>query len=195
MHRPHRTRVPARVPEPPRRRDRLPPPDQRRPEGRDRLGTGQGSQSAPDRGIELRLTDDAKEFLIKEGCKSLDYGARPLRRAIESRVEDPLSEELLRGEFQGKDEIVVDVVWDTNHEKIVSLKFEGQSAKDASEPVAAAAGSHKGGGTTGPPGRRRRIPSSGPRGNTGPLSRAFAWAEPAPRHIGRILRAWSQPGS
>ena len=49
-----------------------------------------------ERGFHLRLTDDAKEFLIKEGCKSLDYGARPLRRAIEGRVEDPLSEELLR---------------------------------------------------------------------------------------------------
>ena len=43
-----------------------------------------------DRGFALKLTDDAKEFLIKEGCKNLDYGARPLRRAIESRVEDPL---------------------------------------------------------------------------------------------------------
>ncbi|MCU0959042.1 MAG: ATP-dependent Clp protease ATP-binding subunit [Pirellulaceae bacterium] len=93
-----------------------------------------------DRGFRLRLTDDAKEFLIKEGCKSIDYGARPLRRAIENRVEDPLSEELLRGEFQGKDEIVVDVVWDENHEKILYLKFEGRMVDDAGEPVAASAG-------------------------------------------------------
>jgi ATP-dependent Clp protease ATP-binding subunit ClpC len=90
-----------------------------------------------DRGFHLRLTDDAKEFLIKEGCKSLDYGARPLRRAIESRVEDPLSEELLRGEFQGKDEIVVEVVWDSNHEKILHLKFEGRMAADSEQPVGA----------------------------------------------------------
>jgi ATP-dependent Clp protease ATP-binding subunit ClpC len=91
-----------------------------------------------DRGFRLRLTDDAKEFLIKEGCKSLDYGARPLRRAIESRVEDPLSEELLRGEFQGKDEIVVEAVWDSNHEKIVHLKFEGRVAGESQQPVGAA---------------------------------------------------------
>ena len=90
-----------------------------------------------DRGFHLRLTDDAKEFLIKEGCKSLDYGARPLRRAIESRVEDPLSEELLRGEFQGKDEIVVEVVWDSNHEKILHLKFEGRMAAESEQPVGA----------------------------------------------------------
>ena len=48
------------------------------------------------------LTDEAKEFLIKKGS-NLDYGARPLRRAIENYVEDPLSEELLKGEFEGKD--------------------------------------------------------------------------------------------
>ncbi|MHB0956407.1 MAG: ATP-dependent Clp protease ATP-binding subunit [Pirellulaceae bacterium] len=96
-----------------------------------------------DRGYHLRLTDDAKEFLIKEGCKSLDYGARPLRRAIESRVEDPLSEELLRGEFQGKDEIVVEAVWDSNHEKIVHLKFEGRRVGDTQQPVgASSADSH-----------------------------------------------------
>ena len=88
-----------------------------------------------DRGFRLRLTDDAKEFLIKEGCRSIDYGARPLRRAIENRVEDPLSEELLRGEFQGKDEIVVEAVWDDNHEKIIRLKFEGHTAESSSEPV------------------------------------------------------------
>ncbi len=54
------------------------------------------------------LTDEAKEFLIKKGSNT-DFGARPLRRAIENFVEDPLSEELLKGEFQGKDTIVVDV--------------------------------------------------------------------------------------
>ena len=54
------------------------------------------------------LTDEAKEFLIKKGSNT-DFGARPLRRAIENFVEDPLSEELLKGEFQGKDTIMVDV--------------------------------------------------------------------------------------
>ena len=47
-------------------------------------------------------------MLIKKGSNT-DFGARPLRRAIENYVEDPLSEELLKGEFQGKDTIVVDV--------------------------------------------------------------------------------------
>ncbi|OYP37272.1 ATP-dependent Clp protease ATP-binding subunit [Rhodopirellula sp. MGV] len=59
-----------------------------------------------DRGLALELEDAAKEFLMRQGT-NLDYGARPLRRAIEQRVEDPLSEELLRGTFEGKDTIVV----------------------------------------------------------------------------------------
>ena len=76
-----------------------------------------------ERGYELELTGDAKEYLIKKGT-NLDYGARPLRRALENYVEDPLSEELLQGTFDGKNKIVVDVI--RNDEgKIRSLKFDG----------------------------------------------------------------------
>ena len=60
-----------------------------------------------DRGLELVLTDEAKEFLIDKGYNP-DYGARPLRRAIENMIEDPLSEEILRGAFKGKDTITVE---------------------------------------------------------------------------------------
>ena len=58
--------------------------------------------------MKLVLTDEAKKFLVKKGS-NLDFGARPLRRALESFIEDPLSEELLKGEFQGKDTITVRV--------------------------------------------------------------------------------------
>ena len=60
-----------------------------------------------ERGMKLVLTDSAKTFLIKKGSDT-DFGARPLRRAIENFVEDPLSEELLKGEFVGKNLITVD---------------------------------------------------------------------------------------
>ena len=53
-----------------------------------------------ERGLKLVLTAEAKTFLVKKGS-NLDFGARPLRRAIENFVEDPLSEELLKGEFTG----------------------------------------------------------------------------------------------
>ena len=77
-----------------------------------------------ERGFKLELTDDAKDYLIKRGSNT-DYGARPLRRAIENRVEDPLSEDLLRGVFTDSDTIVVDAVWDKDHEKIIRLTFQG----------------------------------------------------------------------
>ncbi|HND52305.1 MAG TPA: AAA family ATPase, partial [Pirellulaceae bacterium] len=89
-----------------------------------------------ERGLTLSLTDDAKEFLIKKGS-DLDYGARPLRRAIEQCVEDPLSEELLKGEFTGKDSIVIDAIRD-DEGKLRRLDFKG-SKKVSEEPVAAAA--------------------------------------------------------
>ncbi len=94
-----------------------------------------------DRGLQLELTDDAKQFLITQGS-NLDFGARPLRRAIENRVEDPLAEELLQGTFEGKNLILVDAVWDDNHEQIVRLDFKGQKVEsEEKETVESAVGS------------------------------------------------------
>jgi len=58
--------------------------------------------------IEMELTAEAKEFLIEKGF-SPDFGARPLRRAIEQHVEDPISEDVLRGNYKGKKKIMVTV--------------------------------------------------------------------------------------
>jgi len=58
------------------------------------------------KGVKIQLTPAALEYLIDEGYNP-DYGARPLRRAIERLVEDPLSEGLLRGQFSKCKEIVV----------------------------------------------------------------------------------------
>jgi ATP-dependent Clp protease ATP-binding subunit ClpC len=58
--------------------------------------------------IDFRLTDEAKKFLAKEGFDPT-YGARPLRRAIQKNIEDRLSEELLRGNVQRGDSLVIDV--------------------------------------------------------------------------------------
>ncbi|MFP6649769.1 MAG: ATP-dependent Clp protease ATP-binding subunit, partial [Pirellulaceae bacterium] len=85
-----------------------------------------------DRGLQLELSDDAKQFLIKQGS-NLDFGARPLRRAIENRIEDPLSEELLQGTFEGKNMIRVDAVWDENHEQIERLDFSGEEVQEDEE--------------------------------------------------------------
>jgi ATP-dependent Clp protease ATP-binding subunit ClpC len=94
-----------------------------------------------ERGLKLELTDSAKEFLIKKGSNT-DFGARPLRRAVENYIEDPLSEELLKGEFQGKDTIVVDAIKD-DEDKPRRLDFKGSvtgTTPAQPEPVAAASG-------------------------------------------------------
>ncbi|MEC9005112.1 MAG: ATP-dependent Clp protease ATP-binding subunit [Planctomycetota bacterium] len=92
-----------------------------------------------ERGFKLELTDDTKDYLIKRGSNT-DYGARPLRRAIENRVEDPLSEELLRGAFTDSDTIVVDAVWDKDHEKIIRLTFQGVVRDEPAVEAVAAKG-------------------------------------------------------
>lgn len=90
-----------------------------------------------DRGFDLILSDEAKEFIIKQGS-NLDYGARPLRRAIEQRVEDPLSEELLRGTFEGKNTILVEAFKDAEG-KVTRLEFKSENREQpASEEPAAA---------------------------------------------------------
>ncbi len=94
-----------------------------------------------ERGYHLELTNEAKEFLIKKGT-NLDMGARPLRRALENQVEDPLSEELLRGAFQGKNTIYVDVARDDDG-KVKHLKFSSDyvESKEKAEEVVTAEGS------------------------------------------------------
>ncbi len=57
--------------------------------------------------IELRLTDAAKELLAKEGFDPV-FGARPLKRAIQRLVQDPLALKILEGEFAEGDQITVD---------------------------------------------------------------------------------------
>jgi len=77
-------------------------------------------------GLALVLTDEAKELIINQGYNP-DFGARPLRRAIEHLIEDHISEELLRGAYKDKDTITISVKDD-------HLYFES-SKSDAEKPV------------------------------------------------------------
>jgi ATP-dependent Clp protease ATP-binding subunit ClpB len=60
-----------------------------------------------ERGIELELTQGAKEFLAEAGWDPA-FGARPLKRAIQRHVENPLALKLLEGEFAAGDTVLVD---------------------------------------------------------------------------------------
>src|SRR5207248_197537 len=58
--------------------------------------------------VHIELEQSAKEFLIEKGYDP-QYGARPMRRAVERYLEDPFAEELLRGNVKGGDVVHVGV--------------------------------------------------------------------------------------
>ena len=80
-----------------------------------------------EKNLQLVLTEESKDLLIEKGS-SLEFGARPLRRAIEHLLEDPLSEDLLRGTFHGKDTITVRVKEEAEGKK--RLLFEASGARE-----------------------------------------------------------------
>ncbi|MCD6406125.1 MAG: ATP-dependent Clp protease ATP-binding subunit, partial [Planctomycetes bacterium] len=93
------------------------------------IEVGRVTERLQQRGIMLELSPEAKEFIIDKGYKP-DFGARPLRRAVENFIEDPLSEEILRGSFKGKDRVVVRLKED-------HLYFDAEAREAVEEPAAA----------------------------------------------------------
>ncbi|HCZ05760.1 MAG TPA: ATP-dependent Clp protease ATP-binding subunit ClpC [Thermotogae bacterium] len=58
-----------------------------------------------EKGLSIKLSKSAREFLVEKGYSPV-YGARPLKRAIQQYLEDPLAEAIIRGEFEPGDTIV-----------------------------------------------------------------------------------------
>ena len=81
-------------------------------------------QRVEDAGLKLKITDAAKDFVANEGF-DVQYGARPLRRAIQANIEDPLCEMLLREEGTTDATIVMDVDGD----KIVTRVEKAKKVK------------------------------------------------------------------
>jgi ATP-dependent Clp protease ATP-binding subunit ClpC len=61
------------------------------------------NENLKDRKLQIALAPEVVDWIIEVTCKDRSYGARPLRRAIQRYVEDPLSEELIRGHLRGGD--------------------------------------------------------------------------------------------
>jgi len=91
-----------------------------------------------DKGLKMILSDEARGFIIDKGESDdgLDYGARPLRRSVERYIEDPLAEELLRGTFEGKNVINVNLV-EVGDQK--QLKFISEYCEEEAPPQEEAA--------------------------------------------------------
>ncbi|MBM7558499.1 ATP-dependent Clp protease ATP-binding subunit [Marinitoga litoralis] len=58
--------------------------------------------------LHIRLKDEAVDFLIEKGFDPI-FGARPLKRAIQRYLEDPLAEEILKGRFKEGDKVIIEV--------------------------------------------------------------------------------------
>lgn len=80
-----------------------------------------------EKGISFDLTEEAFDFLADKGFDA-DYGARPLKRALRRYLEDPLSEEILRGHFVGDSDLIIGVDKD-------KLTFDLNPSKPETEKV------------------------------------------------------------
>lgn len=82
-----------------------------------------------EKGISFKLTDAAKIFLTDKGFEP-EYGARPLKRALQRYLEDPLAEEILRGHYAADCEIIIGA-----EEDKLTFDFNGQ--KESTEELLA----------------------------------------------------------
>jgi ATP-dependent Clp protease ATP-binding subunit ClpC len=125
------------------------------------LEIAQVSKRLREKQISLEISEDGINFLMEKGT-NLDMGARPLRRAVERYIEDPLSEEILRGDVPLKSKI--EALPDEKREKLVFHVVGEYEA--AAVPVGVDEANTS--GASAPPSTR----SSGPgRGGAGAASR------------------------
>ncbi|QNN40632.1 ATP-dependent Clp protease ATP-binding subunit [Pedobacter roseus] len=87
-------------------------------------------------GYEIALTENAKEYIADKGFDS-NFGARPLKRAIQKYLEDPIAEEILKGELTEGDVLEIDYDKTTelisiNHKKGEKKKEEPKQEEDSS---------------------------------------------------------------
>ena len=95
------------------------------------LMLGQVNQQLKVQGMRLEATEAVKDFLAREGF-DITYGARPLRRAVQRLVEDPLAEEVLLGRFTDGDTILAEM----EDGKIIFRKADiPQEVSDADLPA------------------------------------------------------------
>ena len=93
------------------------------------------NEQAAAMGITLELSESVKDLLVNEGYDP-NLGARPLRRAVQRFIEDPLAEEMLLGRFQAGDHILADLV-DDDTKTVIFKKKEEDEGKGKKKELAA----------------------------------------------------------
>jgi ATP-dependent Clp protease ATP-binding subunit ClpC len=82
-------------------------------------------------GLQMELTDAARKWLANHGFDP-QFGARPLRRALQRYVESPMSVQLLRGEFKSGECVIADA---DDEAGIVFRRREGEAPEEVAEPA------------------------------------------------------------
>ncbi|MEB0261028.1 MULTISPECIES: ATP-dependent Clp protease ATP-binding subunit [unclassified Mucilaginibacter] len=80
-------------------------------------------------GYKIELTLAAKEFIAEKGYDS-QFGARPLKRAIQKYLEDPIAEEILKGEMTEGDTLMVDYDKEADEIKVIDKKNEAKPEEE-----------------------------------------------------------------
>ena len=80
-----------------------------------------------ERGLSVEVTDEVKDHLAKNGYSEA-YGARPLRRLIQRKIEDMLAEEILSGKYSEGDTIIIKLVDD-------KIAFDKKAKRSKKEPI------------------------------------------------------------
>jgi ATP-dependent Clp protease ATP-binding subunit ClpC len=99
------------------------------------LLVGRMNETLINRRLEVRLTHEAKQWIVEQTCADRSYGARPLRRALQRFVEDPLSEALIQGRIA--DSSIVEIFLDENglsHRSIAGDRLPGELTPDELTP-------------------------------------------------------------
>ncbi|MCE5307818.1 MAG: ATP-dependent Clp protease ATP-binding subunit [Acidobacteriales bacterium] len=102
------------------------------------LLVGQVNQNLAAKQISIRLAPEAARYILEQTCADRSYGARPLRRALQKYVEDPLSEALIQGSLPRPSELEV------------FLSETGLFAREIKPPEEQPVGVAEGGGTAEP---------------------------------------------
>jgi len=85
------------------------------------------NEQAASLGIKIDLSESVKDLLVKDGYDP-NLGARPLRRAVQRYIEDPLSEEMLLGRFHSGDNVMADT--EDGKTVIFKIKEEQEPEKE-----------------------------------------------------------------
>ena len=80
-------------------------------------------------GYKIKLTDKAKDFIADKGY-DVNFGARPLKRAIQKYLEDPLAEEILKSKLSEGDSIEVDLAVEKQEISMKTIKAKKKKTKE-----------------------------------------------------------------